>query len=154
RQAHAHARPARGLERLLAAHRRRAPARGRLAAGGAAARLRLRPDRARRGSGDPARRARPRARADQDRALPAAVMGALAGNPIAGQLEGVFGAELTTATGTCAHCGAVRQVAELRVYLRVPGTVVRCPSCQGIVMVLVEVRGVTCVDLLGLARLE
>jgi hypothetical protein len=32
--------------------------------------------------------------------------------------------------------------------------VVRCRSCQGIVMVLVEVRGVTCVDLMGLAALN
>jgi Family of unknown function (DUF6510) len=81
-------------------------------------------------------------------------MDALDGNAIAGTLQDVFGAELTTATSVCAHCGAVRQVAELRVYLRAPGTVVRCASCMAVVMVLVEIRGVTCVDLRGLAQLE
>ena len=81
-------------------------------------------------------------------------MDALDGNAIAGQLVEVFGAEMTTATGTCAYCGAVRQVAELRVYLRAPGTVVRCTSCGNVVMVLVEIRGTTCVDLRGLAGLS
>jgi hypothetical protein len=81
-------------------------------------------------------------------------MEALDGNAIGGLLLDVFGAEMTTATGTCDHCGAVAQVAELVVYLQAPGTVVRCRSCESIVMVVVEVRGTKCVDLRGLAALE
>jgi hypothetical protein len=81
-------------------------------------------------------------------------MDALDGNAIAGLLFEVFGAEMTTATGVCASCGAVGPVAELEVYLRAPGTVVRCRSCGGVLMVLVTVRGITCVDLSGLATLE
>ena len=81
-------------------------------------------------------------------------MEALDGNAIAGLLYEVFGAEMTTAMGVCAHCGAAGQVAELVVYLQAPGTVVRCRSCESIVMVLVDVRGTACVDLRGLARLE
>ncbi len=79
---------------------------------------------------------------------------ALDGNAIAGLLHAVFGAELTTAAGVCAHCGARGLVAELEVYLRAPGTVVRCRSCSSVLMVLVTVRGITCVDLRGLASLE
>jgi hypothetical protein len=45
-------------------------------------------------------------------------------------------------------------VAELVVYLRAPGTVVRCPACESVLMVFVDVRGVACVDLRGLAALE
>jgi hypothetical protein len=78
---------------------------------------------------------------------------ALDGNAIGGLLHEVFGAEMTTAVGTCGSCGAVRQVAELVVYRSGLGTVVRCRSCQSVLMVLVEVRGVTCVDLQGLASL-
>jgi ribosomal protein S27AE len=78
----------------------------------------------------------------------------LDGNAIAGRLYDVFGAEMTTATSACAHCGATRPVAELHVYLRGPGTVVRCSSCGGVVMVLVEIRGVNCVDLRGLDQLD
>jgi hypothetical protein len=45
-------------------------------------------------------------------------------------------------------------VGEFRVYLRAPGVVVRCRHCDGVVMVFVEVHGVTCVDLRGLAALD
>ena len=78
----------------------------------------------------------------------------LDGNAIGGMLFEVFGAELTTATGECASCGARGPVAETEVYLRAPGTVVRCRTCRNVLMVFVTVRETTCVDLLGLARLE
>jgi hypothetical protein len=81
-------------------------------------------------------------------------MEALDGNAIAGQLLEVFGAEMTTATGACAHCAASGQLAEQMVYIQAPGTVVRCRSCAGLLMVLVEVRGIHCVDLRGFAALE
>jgi hypothetical protein len=81
-------------------------------------------------------------------------MEALDGNAIAGLLVQVFGREMTTGTGVCAACGASGLVAQLEIYLRAPGTVARCRSCASILMVLVEVGGVTCVDLRGLASLE
>jgi hypothetical protein len=80
-------------------------------------------------------------------------MEALDGNAIAGQLMEVFGYELTSAVGTCVSCGAVACVAESTVYLCAPGTVVRCRSCQSILMVLAPIREITCVDLAGLADL-
>ena len=79
---------------------------------------------------------------------------ALDGNAIAGSLFDVFGREMTTATCVCASCGAGGQVAELAVYLRAPGALVRCRSCTSVLMVLVPVRGITCIDLRGLAVLE
>jgi hypothetical protein len=81
-------------------------------------------------------------------------MDALDGNAIAGQLIEVFGAEMTTATGLCGSCGASGVLAELVVYLQAPGTVVRCRSCSSVLMVLVMARGITCVDLRGLAQLD
>ena len=81
-------------------------------------------------------------------------MEALDGNAIAGLLFDVFGAEMTTATGVCASCGATGYVAELEVYVQAPGTVGRCRTCGSVLMVLVTVRGITCVDLRGLAVLE
>jgi hypothetical protein len=81
-------------------------------------------------------------------------MEALDGNAIAGRLFEVFGVEMTSARGVCAYCGTTAYVAELEVYVQAPGTVARCRSCKRVVMVLVEVRGVTCVDLLGLAEIE
>ena len=78
----------------------------------------------------------------------------LDGNAIGGLLLQVFGTELTAAMATCAGCGARGHVAELEVYLRGPGAVARCRACGAVVMVLVTIRGVTCVDVAGLAALE
>ena len=77
----------------------------------------------------------------------------LDGNAIGGLLLSLFGADMTAATGTCGSCGAVSQVAELTVYRPGLGTVVRCRSCTAVLMVFVEVRGITCIDLEGLASL-
>ena len=80
-------------------------------------------------------------------------MDAVDGNAIGGLLQEVFGAEMTGASSVCGSCGAARPVAELVVYLQAPGTVVRCRSCDSVLMVLVKTHEQTCVDLLGLAAL-
>jgi hypothetical protein len=82
------------------------------------------------------------------------MMNALDGNAIAGRLYDVFGEEMTTAAAVCGHCGNRGLVAECEVYLGGPGTVVRCRACRGLLMVLVEVRDVTCVDLSGVTSLD
>jgi Family of unknown function (DUF6510) len=73
-------------------------------------------------------------------------MDALDGNAIGGALYDYFGAEMTTARGVCAHCGAPATLAELRVYMRAPGAVVRCWHCGLVVMVLVSAGGAMRVD--------
>ena len=74
-------------------------------------------------------------------------MDALDGNAIAGTLFDYFGTEMTTATGSCTHCGASAQIAELRVYLRAPGTVVRCPDCGQVVIVILDIRDQLRIDM-------
>ena len=81
-------------------------------------------------------------------------MDALDGNAIAGPLLDLFGAELTTATGTCASCGAAALVAELSVYVSAPGIVARCRSCEAVVIVLVAWREGTRLDVRGMAALD
>ena len=78
----------------------------------------------------------------------------LDGNAIAGTLVDVFGEEMTTATATCASCGSTAYLGELAVYLPAPGVVGRCSRCQNVMMVIVEIRGIRCVDLQGIAALE
>jgi ribosomal protein S27E len=77
----------------------------------------------------------------------------LDGNAIGGLLIEVFGTEMTAASTTCAVCGARAPVAELPVYRRAPGTVVRCRTCTHVLMVFVHRHGRNCVDLTGLADL-
>ncbi len=149
-------RAARGLAGVRPADRRGDARGGRVAAGRAAAHVHLRADRLRRDGRDCARRARPRAGPDQNRALrpDRGDMSALDGNAIAGALREVFGAEMTMTTGECAACGARAMLAETDVYVRAPGTVVRCRSCAAVLIVLVTIRGRARVYLSGLAALE
>lgn len=81
-------------------------------------------------------------------------MDVLDGNAIAGSLFDIFGAEMTEASGTCASCRTASPLGELTVYLGGPGTVARCRHCHNVLMVLVEIRGVMCLDALGLAAME
>ncbi len=81
-------------------------------------------------------------------------MEALDGNAIAGHLQDLFGHDMTTARGSCKSCGNSHMVGELRVYLRAPGAVVRCPSCGNVVMVLVTIRGETRVDMRGIGGVD
>lgn len=78
----------------------------------------------------------------------------LDGNAIAGVLRDAFGEEMTTAVGTCASCGCRGPLGELIVYLPAPGVVARCNRCENVMLVVVEVRGTACVDLMGMAALE
>jgi hypothetical protein len=77
----------------------------------------------------------------------------LDGNAVGGLLREVYGAEMTIAATECAHCGAAGVLAECTVYLGGPGAVVRCRTCGGVLLVVVEIRGVRCVDSRGLSRL-
>ena len=79
--------------------------------------------------------------------------GTLDGNAIGGLLASVFGTDMTMAMSTCGSCGAVSVVAELAVYRPGLGTVVRSRPCGSMLMVLAQFRGITCVDLPGLAAL-
>lgn len=58
----------------------------------------------------------------------------LDGNAAAGILSEIFAVDLTTARAMCASCGATREVGALLVYAHGMGTVVRCPSCDAVVL--------------------
>jgi hypothetical protein len=81
-------------------------------------------------------------------------MDELDGNRAAGLLQEVFGAEMTTAAATCASCGSVAPIGESDLYLGGPGTVIRCRHCTGILIVISQIRGMYCVDLMGVRELD
>jgi Family of unknown function (DUF6510) len=78
----------------------------------------------------------------------------LDGNALAGTLAATFGTEMTMVPGRCAHCGTVSMVGQLRAYVRAPGAVLRCPTCDGIVLRVVETADATYVDARGAAHLR
>jgi hypothetical protein len=77
----------------------------------------------------------------------------LDGNAVAGLLADVFAAEVTTARGTCAGCGAVESIGAVRVY-KAAGYVLRCPHCEAVLAKLVTDGSRTWIDLRGVASLE
>ena len=77
----------------------------------------------------------------------------LDGNAVAGLLQEVFAAEVTTAIGTCAGCGAVEAVGAVHVY-NAAGTVLRCPHCEAVLMKLVTDGTRIWIDVRGVRTLE
>jgi phage FluMu protein Com len=73
------------------------------------------------------------------------------GNALAGALMAAFGTEMTAVPSRCTHCGTVSVVAQLRAYVRGPGAVLRCPTCAGVVLRVVETADATYLDARGAA---
>jgi hypothetical protein len=82
------------------------------------------------------------------------MMGELDGNGAAGLLQEIFGTEMTVVVATCGSCGSAAQIGEDVVYAGGPGTVIRCRSCEGLLVVITQVRGRHCVDLMGIRALD
>ncbi len=78
----------------------------------------------------------------------------LDGNASAGLLAAVFGIDMTAVPTKCDHCGGTHMVAELRAYMRGPGTVLRCPICDSIILRMVETDDATYIDARGAAYLR
>jgi hypothetical protein len=80
----------------------------------------------------------------------------LDGNAAAGMLREVFVHELSAARGACASCGAIGQMGSQHLYMYPlsPGAVVRCNTCEQILMVFVHAGGRYRLGLRGLAWLE
>jgi len=73
----------------------------------------------------------------------------LDGNAAAGILSEVFVPDLTTARATCANCGTIRALGALLVYAHGMGTVMRCPSCDAVVLRVARTRAQLWLDLTG-----
>lgn len=81
-------------------------------------------------------------------------MRTLDGNAIAGLLHDIFGKEMTSATAVCGTCGSAAALAGALVYPHLPGHVIRCRNCTGLLMVVTRIRGIHCLDLQGIAALD
>jgi hypothetical protein len=78
----------------------------------------------------------------------------LDGNAVAGPLWEVFRIDIIAAIGRCKSCGAVRAFGEAIVYADAPGIVVRCSSCDGVLLRLVETPTSFWLDVSGLSYLQ
>jgi hypothetical protein len=73
----------------------------------------------------------------------------LDGNAAAGILSEVFVPDVTAARATCANCGATREMGALLVYASGMGMVIRCPSCDAVVLRIARPRKQLWLDLTG-----
>ena len=78
----------------------------------------------------------------------------LDGNVAAGVLSEIFAVEVTAARGRCDTCGNVAEVGEARAFVEAPGVVIRCRSCDGVLLVLVRGDGRYWLGLHGMTWLE
>ena len=77
----------------------------------------------------------------------------LDGNAIAGLLQEVFSAEMTTAIGTCGACGTAGPVGAAHLY-RGAGIALRCPHCDAVLAKIVRNDSRVWIDLTGIRTLE
>jgi hypothetical protein len=73
----------------------------------------------------------------------------LDGNAAGGILSEVFVPDVTAARATCANCGAMREMGALLVYASGMGMVIRCPSCDAVVLRIARPRKQLWLDLTG-----
>jgi hypothetical protein len=80
----------------------------------------------------------------------------LDGNAAAGMLREVFAYDLTAARAACASCGAVAEMGSQHTYMHhlSPGAVLRCNSCQEVLMVFVHSGGRYRLGMRGMTWLE
>jgi hypothetical protein len=78
----------------------------------------------------------------------------LDGNAAAGMLRELFVRDVTGAMATCRSCGNVGPIGGLLEYGHQMGIVLRCPTCSGVVLRIVETPTATLIDTSGIAWLR
>lgn len=78
----------------------------------------------------------------------------LDGNAAAGILQEIFPFDMTLVQATCTGCGATDTVGALAVYMHGMGTVVRCPSCNTVLIRVAQAKGRYWLDMRGVRVLQ
>jgi hypothetical protein len=78
----------------------------------------------------------------------------LDGNAIGGILQEIFPFEMTRVQATCAGCGATGAIGALAVYMHGMGVVVRCPSCDLVLIRVTRPTGRYFLDMQGVRVLQ
>ena len=78
----------------------------------------------------------------------------LDGNAAGGILREIFPFEMTLVQATCMGCGATDVNGALAVYMHGMGTVVRCPSCDSVLIRVARAEGRYWLDMRGVRVLQ
>lgn len=75
-------------------------------------------------------------------------------NAVAGVFQEIFGTEMTVAPTECAHCGTEGEIGTLLAFIQAPGIVLRCPSCENIVLRITQTPDAFYIDARGAVYLR
>jgi hypothetical protein len=75
-------------------------------------------------------------------------------NAVAGLLYEIFGMEMTASPTECAHCGQEGEIGTLLAFTQGPGIVLRCSSCENIVIRIVQTPEAVYLDARGAVYLR
>ncbi len=78
----------------------------------------------------------------------------LDGNAAAGTLQAIFPFDMTLVQATCAGCGATDAIGALAAYMHGMGTVIRCPSCDTVLIRMVHAKERCWLDMRGVRVLQ
>jgi len=78
----------------------------------------------------------------------------LDGNAAGGILQEIFPFEMTTVLATCTGCGTTGAIGALAAYMHGMGTVLRCPSCDTMLIRVAQVKGRYLLDMRGIRVLQ
>jgi hypothetical protein len=84
---------------------------------------------------------------DDDADMDTALM--LDGNAVAGQLQWIFGRDMTMAVARCSGCATDTEIGALMAFTRGPGVVLRCPACEAMIARIVETPAAYYLDARG-----
>jgi hypothetical protein len=78
----------------------------------------------------------------------------LDGNAVGGTLQEIFPFDMTLVQATCAGCLATGVIGELAAYRHGMGTVLRCPSCDHVLIRVTQAKGRYWLDMQGVRVLQ
>jgi len=78
----------------------------------------------------------------------------LDGNAAAGVLQAIFPFDMTLVQATCTGCGATKAIGATAAYMHGMGTIIRCPSCDTVLIRVAQARGHTFLDMRGVRVLQ
>jgi hypothetical protein len=78
----------------------------------------------------------------------------LDGNAAGGVLHTIFPFDMTLAQTTCVGCGTTNAIGALAAYMHGMGTVLRCPSCDNVLLRVAHANGRYWLDMRGVRALQ
>ena len=75
-------------------------------------------------------------------------------NAVAGLLFEIFGVEMTASPTECTHCGNSGEVGALLAFTQGPGVILRCSSCENVVVRIVRTPQAVYLDARGAVYLR